>query len=351
MINISEKLLYWYDQYKRDLPWRKTKNPYLIWVSEIILQQTRINQGINYYYNFIKTFPDVNSLAQADIDEVLIIWQGLGYYSRARNMHFTAKYISKNLNSNFPESFVELKKLKGVGYYTAAAIASFAFNETVPVIDGNVYRVLSRFFGIFESTQTSNGKNIFFEKALKIIDPKKPAIFNQAIMEFGSLQCTPKKPDCSICIFKNACFAYSKDLINNLPTKKQKVKKRVRFFNYIHIIYKDNIFLEKRNDNDIWKLLYQLPLIETDSKIKIEELFNHKLWIDLFKDSDIKLKSHSIEKKHILSHQTIFAQFIKVEIKNPNNYIKSTLIKVSRENMGKYGIPRLIDSYFKDINK
>jgi A/G-specific adenine glycosylase len=351
MINLSTRLLNWYDHNKRDLPWRKTKDPYLIWVSEIILQQTKINQGIDYYFNFTNTFPNIDSLAKANIDEVLKIWQGLGYYSRARNMHFTAKFICNNLNSDFPENFNDLEKLKGVGDYTAAAIASFAFNESVPAIDGNVYRVLSRIFGIFESTQTSSGKKVFFEKAVELIDTEKPALFNQAMMEFGALQCTPKNPDCTVCIFKDSCFAYSKDLISDLPTKKQKVKKRDRFFFYIHIIYKGNVFLEKRTDKDIWKLLYQFPLIETEAKSNIEDLFNHDLWIDLFQDSNIKILSSTTEKKHILSHQTIFAHFIKVEIKNLNNYIKSNLIKVSSENLNKYSIPRLIDSYLNDNNK
>jgi A/G-specific adenine glycosylase len=351
MINLSTRLLNWYDHNKRDLPWRKTKDPYLIWVSEIILQQTKINQGIDYYFNFTNTFQSIDSLAKADIDEVLRIWQGLGYYSRARNMHFTAKFICQNLNSNFPETFNDLKKLKGIGDYTAAAIASFAFNESVPAIDGNVYRVLSRIFGIFQSTQTSSGKKVFFEKAAELIDPKNPASFNQAMMEFGALQCTPKNPDCSACIFKDSCFAYSKNFISDLPIKKQKVKKRDRFFYYIHIIYKDNVFLEKRTDKDIWKLLYQFPLIETEEKSNIEELFNHNLWIDLFQDSNLKILSSTTKKKHILSHQTIFAHFIKVEIDNLNNYIKSNLIKISSENLNKYGIPKLIDSYFKDDNK
>ena len=351
MTNISKSLINWYSQHKRDLPWRNTKNPYFIWVSEIILQQTRVNRGIDYYYNFIDTLPDIDSLASADIDSVLKVWQGLGYYSRARNMHYTANYIVKNLNGKFPEQFINLKKLKGVGDYTAAAIASFSFNEAVPVVDGNVYRILARLYNIEESTQTSKGKKIFFEKANDLIDKNNPSEFNQAIMEFGSLQCTPTNPDCEKCHLKEICIAYNNHIIDQLPVKKQKVKVRNRYFNYLHIIYKDHIFLEQRSQNDIWKLLYQLPLIETKSKISIEELLNHNSWKNIFGKLKLEINTHTIEMKHILSHQKIYAKFYKIKVDTLNNYIQNNYIQVPINEIEEYSIPRLIDSYLTDVNK
>lgn len=351
MTNISNRLINWYSQYKRDLPWRNTKDPYLIWVSEIILQQTRINQGINYYYHFTETFPDIKSLANANVDNVLKIWQGLGYYSRARNMHYTAIHIVKDLNGEFPKTFHELKKLKGVGDYTAAAIASFSFNEVVPVIDGNVYRVLARLFNIEESIQTAKGKKIFFEKASELIDKNDPGIFNQAIMEFGSLQCTPTNPNCKDCPFNSSCIAYANNIVDKLPQKKQKVKVRNRYFNYLHIIYKNNLFIEQRIEKDIWKLLYQLPLIETQKKITGQDLFDHPDWGKLFKDTHASLKSTVIDKKHILSHQKIYARFYQIKIEKINPYLKNTYKLIPLEDLHKYSIPRLIDNYFSLVNK
>jgi A/G-specific adenine glycosylase len=348
MRNISKNLIIWYSQFKRDLPWRNTSDPYLIWVSEIILQQTRVDQGISYYFNFIKTFPNIKSLAQANIDEVLNVWQGLGYYSRARNMYHTANVIVNSLNSKFPENFIELKKLKGIGDYTAAAIASFPFKEPIPAVDGNVFRVLSRLYGIFESTQSSNGKKTFYNKALDLIDKKQPDVFNQAIMEFGALQCTPTNPNCNLCIFKSICFAYNRGLISELPLKKQKIKKRERYFYFLHLIYKDTFFIEKRTSQDIWKLLHQFPLIESDSEISIDEIVNHKLWYKIFKNINPKINSNIVKKKHVLSHQIIHANFLKIEVPNTNEFIDKNLINIHLEDLNKYSIPRLIDRYLNE---
>jgi len=349
MINISKNLINWYSQHKRDLPWRDTTDPYLIWVSEIILQQTRVDQGISYYHNFIKSFPDIYALASANIDEVLIIWQGLGYYSRARNMHVTAKTVATKLKGKFPNNFIELKNLKGVGDYTAAAIASFAFKEPVPVVDGNVFRVLSRLYGIFDSTQTPSGKKTFYKKALGIIDKKNPDIFNQGIMEFGALQCTPSNPKCEMCIFNSMCFAFKKELIPELPAKKQKIKKRDRYFYYLHIIYNNTFFIEKRGDRDIWKFLYQLPLIEYDSEITIEEIVNHKLWKEIFKKVNYNKNFSVSKKKHVLSHQNIHANFLKIEVSNTNKFLNEKLINISFKTLDKYSIPRLIERYLHDV--
>lgn len=351
MTNFNQSLISWYSQHKRDLPWRNSKDPYLIWVSEIILQQTRVNQGIDYYFRFTEQFPDINSLASADINLVLKVWQGLGYYSRARNMHLTANHIVNHLNGEFPKSFNELKKLKGIGDYTAAAIASFAFQEAVPVVDGNVYRVLARLFGIAESTQTTTGKKIFFEKAYTLIDKENPAEFNQAIMEFGSLQCTPTNPDCNLCPFKLVCFAYKTDSIDWLPIKKQKTKIRDRFFNYIYIMYNDQVFLEQRINNDIWKLLYQLPLIETNTDLTDQEIINHEQWKTIFKSAKIVIKPDIITKKHILSHQRIHARFYKVNINKPTDYLLRNYILTPVNELHKYSVPQLINNYFSDVNK
>ncbi|OFX84353.1 MAG: A/G-specific adenine glycosylase [Bacteroidetes bacterium GWF2_33_16] len=345
---LSNILINWYNQNKRDLPWREINDPYIIWVSEIILQQTRVNQGINYYYRFIEQYPDIKSLANAPIDDVLKLWQGLGYYSRARNMHHTAKTIIHEYNGKFPNHYSEIIKLKGIGEYTAAAIASFCFNESVPVIDGNVYRFLSRFFGIKELTATASGKQIFKNLAEEIIDPTMPGIHNQAIMEFGALICTPQNPNCMQCPLNKQCIALNNDLVDELPLKKKKIKITKRYFHYIHIIYKENVFIEQRIKNDIWQLLYQMPLIETKNKISTEEVIKHPLWTKLFENTNAKIIHISNNIKHQLSHQQINAHFYKVQIDKINPFLKSDFIMVTNSEISKYGIPRLIDKYLNN---
>ena len=350
-MKISSLITNWYSKHKRDLPWRETKNPYFIWVSEVILQQTRIKQGIHYYNNFINKFPNIFALANTTLDEVMITWQGLGYYSRARNMHSTSKEIAENFNGQFPETFEELKKLKGIGDYTTAAIASFAFNKAVPVVDGNVFRVLARLYGIYESTQLSSGKKIFYQKANELIDIKDPATYNQAIMEFGALQCTPKNPNCSSCPLNLICFAFIHNTISELPLKKAKIKKRNRYFYFIHITYKNHLFIEKRNRNDIWEMLYQFPLIELNEETDIKTILSHPKWIKLFETINYKLNPKLIKKKHILSHQNIFSSFIKIEILNINDYLKNNYIKTTIKDIKNYSIPRLIESYIQQLDK
>ena len=349
MIGVSKLLSEWYNQNKRDLPWRNTKDPYTIWVSEVILQQTRVNQGINYYYRFIEQYPNIKRLANASIDEVLKLWQGLGYYSRARNMHQTAKIIVSDYNGTFPDQYSELLKLKGIGEYTAAAIASFCFDEPIPVIDGNVYRFLARYFGSSESTQSSKGKKYFKEKAQEIIDSSNPGEHNQAIMEFGALQCTPKSPNCSTCPFNDSCFALGNSLVKELPVIKTKTKISKRYFNYIYIIYRQNFFIEQRNNNDIWQLLYQLPLIETKNLTKKEDILKHELWEKIFDNSNVKIIHSSKNYLHKLSHQIINARFFCVQIDNPSNYLINNYITASKSDFSKYSIPRLIEKYFDDI--
>jgi len=351
MKDISKVLTDWYTRNKRDLPWRETKNPYNIWVSEIILQQTRVNQGLSYYYRFIEKFPDIVALSNSDIDELLMIWQGLGYYSRARNMHYTAKYVVKNHNGVFPEEYSELIKLKGVGDYTASAIASISFNKKTPVLDGNVFRVLARLFGISESTQTKAGKDIFLSKAKELMANYTPGIFNQALMEFGSLQCAPLNPNCISCPLVSDCFAYKHDLIDSLPAKKQKVKQTIRYFNYLYIIYGNNTFIEKRTKNDIWKLLYQIPLIETNELLSLNNLINIKRFKEIFGSSVPIIEPNYVEIKHILSHQKIYSRFYNIRINNINDTTLNEFVKIPIDELSEYSMPVLLQKYFDQLNK
>lgn len=344
-MRFSNDLISWYYKNKRDLPWRKTSDPYVIWLSEIILQQTRVAQGLSYFNNFIKNYPTVIDLAKAKEDDVLKLWQGLGYYSRARNLHFTAKLIANNFDGKFPRNYNDILSLKGIGEYTAAAISSFSYNLPYPVIDGNVYRVLSRVFGIDEAIDTSQGKKTFKKLATKLIDKERPADYNQAIMEFGAINCTPKKPKCENCIFRLDCFAFKNNTIEELPIKSKKIKQRVRNFNYLVFLdTKSNTFIKQRKNKDIWIGLYDFPVIESDKEIKdISGLYKLD---SSFANIDLISKSTPI--KHILSHQIINAVFWKISLENswlPNQ----ELIKVSLEEINNYPVPKLVENYIKTI--
>ncbi|MCB2194711.1 MAG: A/G-specific adenine glycosylase [Bacteroidetes bacterium] len=351
MQNITNKLIEWYSLHKRNLPWRETRNPYAIWVSEIILQQTRVNQGLGYYLKFMETFPDIHTLAAAPMDQLLKVWQGLGYYTRARNMHFTAQDIVQNYNGIFPNSYKDLIKLKGIGDYTASAIASISFKEPSPVLDGNVFRVIARIYGISESTQSAQGKKNFKGVLTKLIPHDKPGVFNQAIMEFGALQCTPKNPLCEECIFKSSCFALNNNLIDDLPRKKVKVKQTKRYFNFLHILYNDSTFVEQRTENDIWKLLYQFPLIETSSDYSLNELEKTNLWKQIFNNIKPQINLNYSEKKHQLSHQKLYVKFYEIRINTLNSYINKNFRKVSFRELENLGIPILLENYLADFNK
>ena len=312
-MNFSNILIKWYLQYKRDLPWRKTHNPYLIWLSEIMLQQTKVAQGLPYYLRFTTTFPTVFDLANASEDQVLKLWQGLGYYSRARNLHKTAQIIAFEMNGIFPDNFTDLLKLKGIGDYTAAAIASFAYNEAVPVVDGNVFRVLSRYFDIDNDISINSTKNIFTALALEIIPKEDPATFNQAIMEFGALQCVPKNPNCSICPLNSSCAALQKNKIHLLPVKTKKVKVTNRFLNYlIYYDEKNQTIIQKRIEKGIWQNLYEFPLIETEKSINIEFVKNNILIENEVIDA---LEMNTSEIIHKLTHQKLHIKFWKINIK------------------------------------
>jgi len=345
-MDFSADIINWYKKNKRDLPWRNTNNPYYIWLLEIILQQTRVEQGMSYYFAFTEKYPEIRDLANAKSDEVMKTWQGLGYYSRARNLHATAKFICENLDGNFPTNYKSLIALKGIGPYTAAAIASFAFNERVAVVDGNVYRLLSRYFGISTPIDSTIGKNEFLKLANSLITKKNPGTFNQAIMEFGALQCKPKNPECFNCTLQHSCKAFGENKIAELPVKSKKTKIKVRHFTYFIISDKNNsIYIRKRYENDIWKELYEFPLLESVFKNTNDE-------IELFLENKLKLNSfsilhHSSTFKHILSHQHLFAEFIHISIKNTLKFNKE-YIKIQQEELNDYALPRLIEKYIEE---
>ena len=332
----SNTLINWYESNKRDLPWRNTIDPYKIWISEIILQQTRVKQGLPYYNKFITTFPTVRDLANANEKDVLKLWQGLGYYSRARNMHESAKHILNELNGIFPTNYNDIKKLKGVGEYTAAAISSFCYKEKKAVLDGNVYRLLSRFFGVETPIDSSRGKKEFTELLENLISTDKPDIFNQSIMEFGAIQCTPKSPICSECHWQEKCIAYNTSKVHILPIKSKKVKQRIRYFNYMVYKKDKNYFIQKRINKDIWQNMYEFPLLETKTEI-----------------TDLPLKQiedgyiNSVKKfTHLLSHQKIFVTFWEIHLQkniNSNQYVV-----VNKNIINDYPFPKIVENYIKN---
>lgn len=314
----SRKLITWYLENKRDLPWRQTKNPYPVWLSEIILQQTRVDQGLPYFLRFVEAFPTLADLAHATEPEVLKLWQGLGYYSRARNLLKAAKTIYFEKNGIFPASYSELLKLKGVGDYTAAAIASFCYDEAVAVVDGNVYRVLSRVFGIDTPINSSGGKKEFKNLAMQLIDPAHPGDFNQALMEFGAMQCVPRHPDCELCIFQKDCVAFNTGRIEMLPVKLKANPVRKRYFNYIILKTPSSAIEMEQRKEGIWQGLFQFPLIESNRFLTVNQLKKSKDFAVIIKDYGVKsitLLSQNAA-AHKLSHQHIFSQFWLVEIEH-----------------------------------
>ncbi|AZQ64093.1 A/G-specific adenine glycosylase [Flammeovirga pectinis] len=313
-MEFAEQLIHWYHQNKRDLPWRHTKDPYKIWLSEIILQQTRVAQGLPYYEKFVENFPTVKDFASADIDKILHLWQGLGYYSRARNMHIAANEVINNWGGKFPNNYTDLLSLKGVGKYTAAAIASFAFGEKVATVDGNVYRVLSRVFDIHDDIASGKGQKIFSEVANDLISVKEPDTFNQAIMEFGAIQCSPKKPNCETCPFVQECLARETNQIGVLPVKLKKVKVTNRYFHYIVIEADNQFILKKRPSGDIWTGLNDFPLVASKEEhpFSIQNIEQETGLI--LEDGIIYKKSETF--KHLLSHQRLFIDFFHVKLRS-----------------------------------
>ncbi len=337
-------LVYWYLQNKRDLPWRKTKNPYLIWLSEIILQQTRVDQGLNYYLKFREAFPTVLDLANAEEASVLKLWQGLGYYSRARNLHFSAKHIVNELNGEFPKSYDDILKLKGVGDYTASAIASICYDEPTAVVDGNVYRVLSRYFGIHTTINSTKGIKEFKQLAQQLITSDNPGTYNQAIMEFGAKQCKPQNPDCGQCPLNEGCVALQKKLVSTLPVKEKKIKIKQRHFNYLVLNTNNHTLLQQRTAKGIWQNLYEFPLIESEKELTFKELSASSILEQSFKgvNPSIQLFNHQTI-IHKLSHQHLYTKFWIIEADRlpPNT--------TSWNDFESYPVPILIHNFVENF--
>jgi A/G-specific adenine glycosylase len=341
----GEIIIDWYHTHKRDLPWRSTRDPYKIWLSEIILQQTRVDQGMSYYYRFVKEYPTVKKLAAATEHDVLKLWQGLGYYSRARNLHHAAKDVMKRFNGKFPSRYEEILSLKGVGEYTAAAIASFSFNGKYAVVDGNVYRVLARYLGISISVNLSSARQVFTEAALELMGELPSNDFNQAIMEFGALQCKPQNPLCNQCPLQNSCFAFSHNKVNVLPLKEKKSAPRARYFNYLVIRNGRHLYMRRRTGNDVWKNLYDFPLIETSKKISEKKLVQHGEWKKYFDNKKYNLASSSALIRHQLTHQTIFTRFFVIDTAEEIK-IDGTR-RINRSGIQKLAVPRIIEKFLE----
>jgi A/G-specific adenine glycosylase len=347
MDSFTYEIYRWYIANKRDLPWRQTKDPYKIWISEIILQQTRVAQGTNYYNRFIEEFPSVFELANASEDAVLKIWQGLGYYTRARNIHLTAKILIKNYNGVFPDNFETILSLKGIGNYTASAIASIAFNLPHAAVDGNIYRVLSRYFGISTPIDSVKGKIEIQKIATGLIPSENTGFHNQALMEFGAMQCIPKSPECKVCPLISSCFAGNNNLTDRFPVKSKKIKQTYRYFYYYLIESKNSILFEKRTVNDIWRNLNQFPLVESEKELTDLEILN--LEIPFQTDKKVSVKSISATNKHILTHQTIYSRVIHIET-DFNGFNHPNFIKVNKKEIYKFAVPKLIEKYLKKLN-
>lgn len=347
LMNISKKLIGWYINNKRDLPWRDINDPYHIWISEIILQQTRVNQGLTYYLRFIERFPTVAHLAEANEDTVLKYWQGLGYYTRARNLHKAAQQIMSIHNGAFPIVHADILKLAGIGDYTAAAICSFAYNQPYAVVDGNVYRVLSRLFGIQSPIDSGIGKKEFAIKAQQLLSKSEPALHNQALMEFGALQCTPASPDCPNCPLNRLCIAYELNLVSQLPVKSHKTKVTQRFFHYLFIKFQNKTYLQKREAKDVWQNLFEFPLIESDRLLSAYQLVEEDIFKSLFTNIEkVEIYKISNPMKHILSHRVIFAQFFSINISNENELIKQ-LSQVQIKDIDRFAVSRLMDIFLE----
>lgn len=339
-----KSLLHWYEGHQRPLPWRQTSEPYRIWLSEIILQQTQVAQGTPYYHRFLEEFPSVYHLAEADEDVVMKLWEGLGYYNRARNLQAAARQVVKDHQGKFPADYQGLLQLKGVGEYTAAAISSFAYNEVQAVVDGNVFRVLSRYFGIDTPINTTKGKKVFTKLANELIDPVEPGQFNQALMEFGALQCRPKNPDCGQCPLAAGCHALSQNEVEVLPVKNKKTYNRERYFSFAMIELPGNqVVVQRRGETDVWRKLYQFPLVEHSRLLKADELLE-----ELKMTGGDKSTVAAVDdlKPHKLSHQTIHCRIVKFRCKKAEGLLPGHAIEVvTAERLKELAFPRPLRKY------
>ncbi|MHC8947612.1 A/G-specific adenine glycosylase [Sphingobacterium hungaricum] len=348
-MGFSSKLISWYAKNGRELPWRNTTNPYIIWLSEIILQQTRIEQGTPYFHNFLENFPTIEDFANADEGELLKLWQGLGYYSRARNMHKAARQIQADFDGKFPTKYEEVIKLTGIGEYTAAAIASFSSNAAYAVLDGNVFRVLSRYFAIDTPINSTAGKKQFSEIANELLDKKHPGTYNQAIMDFGAMQCKPKNPLCEECIFRMDCRAFQTNSAQSYPVKLKKKPSRNRFFAYFIVEEDGQLLMAKRNDSDIWANMYEFPMIETEEELSISALVEHNEFKFNFPSAILEQLNGTV--KQVLSHQNIYAKFYRIT--NPeNNVLKnSSWAFYNSENLDKLAMHKLMFTFLETFKK
>jgi len=342
---ISSLLSEWYERNKRDLPWRNITDPYKIWLSEIILQQTRVEQGLPYFQSITNCFPTVEDMAKSSLDDILKLWQGLGYYSRARNMHKAAKQVMNEFDGKFPSNYEDLLKLKGVGEYTASAVASIAYKQPKAVVDGNVFRVISRLFDIETPINTTEGKKVFTKMAEELLDRKHPDNHNQAMMDFGATLCTPTNPNCMSCPLSGHCIAYTTGKIQNLPVKLANAKKQNRYFHYIFFTDGTYTWIQQRTQKDIWQQLWEFPLIESDREEHIETLFKRK-------DVSAWTGGHGtigtpVSLKHLLTHRIIFAKFIPVHIENMGDTPVSWK-KIKINELNHYAVSRLMELF---INK
>lgn len=346
-MRFSETLASWYNEYKRDLPWRQTIDPYRVWLSEIILQQTRVDQGLPYFQRFIESYPSVSDLAKAPLEEVMRLWQGLGYYSRARNLHATAKQVLYEYDGSFPNTYHELLALPGVGPYTASAIASFCFGMPYAVVDGNVMRVLTRLHGISDPIDQPKTRKYLDALANQVLNQRDPATHNQAMMEFGAMLCKPANPDCTNCPFADECVSLRTGMVDQLPIKSSKTKIRDRFFNYLVFNHEKQSLLKKRTDPGIWQELHEPPNMETEKLLSEKEMRKTELWGKLVGDRKNSIADIIEPKPHKLSHQTIHSRFFIVEGGYDTKVaLTDGLLIVNEKDLNKYAVPRLIEQVF-----
>lgn len=345
MNDLAGVLIAWYKENKRELPWRETVDPYRIWISEIILQQTRVAQGLDYFNRFMDRFPDVESLAAAAEDEVMKYWQGLGYYSRARNLHMAAKDIVVRFGGKFPSDYKQVLSLKGIGEYTAAAICSFAWRQPYAVVDGNVYRVLARLMGIGLAIDSTDGRKYFSKLAQEFLDGKRPDLYNQAIMDFGAVLCTPRNPHCTACPLRDCCVALAEGTIDRLPSKSGKTVVKPRYLNYLHIRYNGTTLLGRRNARDIWQNLYEYPLIETGEATDFADLQNSAVYRRIMDGTgEVRMLRMDEMPKHVLSHRIIYACFYELEVEHLSEKMLDYL-SVPDGEVENYAVSRLIELY------
>ncbi len=346
MMSFSEEIVRWYEAHKRDLPWRQTQDAYVIWLSEVILQQTRVAQGLPYFERFVAHYPDVHAFAAASEGEILRHWQGLGYYSRARNMHKAAKLVVSEMGGVFPTSYDQLLRLPGVGEYTAAAISSLASGEARAVVDGNVFRVLARYFGIDTPINSSAGKTVFQQMADSLLDRANAGKHNQAFMEFGAMLCRPKNPDCARCPVSQGCEALRSGRVSELPIKLKNKPSTNRYFNYFLIQEADHagLYLQQRGGGDIWENLYQLPLLETPEPLSPAELNAHPALTEWFGDAPVLVPIGGVV-KHVLSHQNLHARFFEVRHASVSPGKKEGWDYVLLKELNKLAKPKLIYAF------